>query len=1843
MRRWITLALVLSALAVTIPGAVPGAGTSSPGGPTAIALDGSVQLAWQPVAGASAYTIYRGSSTSTISTLVSPAGGVTGSTFSDATAANGTTYFYGVRAIASGQESASSLAVQATPRARSCSNGNPTVLENCYPGTSPWDVRNTAAIGSGGIEGYATATSVNKGGSLDLKVNSDDNTLFNIEVYRTGYYGGAGARLFSVIHNVPGTRQPACVSSASTTGLLDCSNWTSSATLTTSSSWPSGAYVVRLVRLDTGADNQVLLVVRDDARSSDVLYGVGFATYQAYNNYGGKSLYDFNSSGNTTVAGTPRAVKVSYDRPFAQPVTGLRDWYTRNETGTVTWLEQEGYDVSYISDTDLESNLALPLGHKAYISPAHDEYVSSNMRTALKNARDARVGLFFAGSNEIYWKIRFESNSSGSANRIQVCYKSTQTGPPDPSGIQTGTWRDPAGANEPENALSGQMYVGDNDTTYFPLVVSATQGGDRVYRYTPLSTQTPGTSTSIGTGIIGWEWDARVANGSEPAGVITLAGSPTTGQLIQGNGAFSTPGSATATVTKYTAPSGALVFATGTNHWSRGLARNTAGVGEPEIQIQQITTNVLADMGAQPRTPATGIVLDGGGTSTPVPTGVTSTALGSDQVQIAWTAVPGADGYNVYRALTPRSGGQPLGTQVNPALVTGTSFVDSSLNSTTTYYYAVTAVVTGAQSNASSDAQVTTPAAAGQPTRIEVGGNSNYTSSTGAVWQSDSAVTGGQLHSITGAISNTNDPAIYRTERWGQFSYAIPLPNGTYDIRFHFAEIYFGVDAAGGAGKRVFGMDVLDTTASPDLANIDIYAQVGARSALVKTVTGVQITDGVLNIRSVYGSADDPTLEGVEIIPTAVPPTVTGTVPSNGATGMSRLTRPRVTFSRAMDASTITGSSFTLIKAGVPVAATVSYDATSQTATLVPAAALDYSTNYTARVNTTIKAADGIPLGSAVDWSFTVQNPQPPQVTGTVPADGATAVSPSVSPRATFSRSLDPATVTASSFVLTGPSGSAVPASVAYDDTTRTATLAPTAALAPSTVYTARLLTTIAAFDGVPLASPFVWTFTTAAAQTPTPTVTSTSPASGATGVALASTVAATFSIDMDASSFTSSAFTLNGPGGPIAAAVAYDGSSRTATLTTTAGLAYSTLYTATLATTVHSTAGAPLAAPFTWSFTTTAPPPPPTVTTVTPVGGAVAVARSSTVTARFSRAMGAATITSSSFTVTGSDGGVVPATVTYDASTFTATLTPTSALPSGAPMNARIDTTVKAADGTALATPVTWAFTTAACPCSLFTLAAAPNATNLPVRDGRSGLGPWSYELGVKIRVDQPMTLDAIRFFKQTAETGAHVGSVWTSAGSKVGSATFSNETASGWQQASLDAPLVLQAGTTYVVSVNANAYFGTTALGLQSPVVAGPLRSVADGANGVFGAAAGIFPTSSYNSSNYYVDVSATPVGDPIPPTVTSVTPAAGATGALPNVAAKATFSRPINPATLTGSTFALRDAAGTQVAASISYVDATNTAVVTPTSALAYAASYTVVLSTGVRATDGVPLAAPVAWSFTTVAQPSGLTITGSSPGAGAVGVTRDQVVQATFSRGVDTTTLDPTSFHLLAPGGAAVAAAITYDPATQTASLTPNGLLTSNTTYTAEVTAGVRGTIDNAPVTNPTSWSFTTGSCPCSLFTSVLVPTRTGNPVQDGRSGAGPWSRELGAKITVTSAATLQSIRFYKDPKETGSHTGTVWTTSGVTLATVTFASETASGWQQATLSSPLALQAGTTYVVSVNFNAYYDVTPAGLQAQITAGPLRSVADGANGVYSPAAGVFPTSSYNSGNYFVDVIAR
>ncbi|MBH8566431.1 DUF4082 domain-containing protein, partial [Nostoc sp. CENA67] len=271
----------------------------------------------------------------------------------------------------------------------------------------------------------------------------------------------------------------------------------------------------------------------------------------------------------------------------------------------------------------------------------------------------------------------------------------------------------------------------------------------------------------------------------------------------------------------------------------------------------------------------------------------------------------------------------------------------------------------------------------------------------------------------------------------------------------------------------------------------------------------------------------------------------------------------------------------------------------------------------------------------------------------------------------------------------------------------------------------------------------------------------------------------------------------------------------------------------------------------------------PPTVTSASPNSGASGVSTSTTVTVTFNEAMDSATINSNSFELRNSSNAPVTATISYNTANRTATLTPTSPLANSTTYTVTVkggstDPRVKDLAGNALAANFTRSFTTVAiptCPCNIWNGATTPSVVTVP--------DPNAVELGVKFQSDVNGYITGIRFYKGTSNTGTHVGTVWSSTGTQLARATFSNETASGWQQVNLTTPVAITANTTYVVSYHTNVgyysldqgYFANAGVD-NSPLHA--LSNASGNGNGVYNYSANpAFPNSSYNSSNYWVDV--------------------------------------------------------------------------------------------------------------------------------------------------------------------------------------------------------------------------------------------------------------------------------------------------------------------------------------------------------------------------------------------------
>ena len=304
--------------------------------------------------------------------------------------------------------------------------------ENTLPGDPPSDWQVSGA-GDSTIQGFATSMSVTPGQTINFKINTPSKA-YHIDILRVGYYQGDGAR--KVVSGMAPTAtlpqsQPACLNDTAPTGLIDCGNWAVSASWTVPSTAVSGLYIAHLVRNDTGGSSLIPFVVRNDASHSDILFQTSDETWQAYNDYGGNSLYTCTVN---CPPGNPEAYKgadkVSYNRPFdTANVDNGTDWFMYAEYPMIRFLEANGYDVSYTSGVDMSQSGAASIieQHKIFMSTGHDEYWSGQQRANVESARGAGVNLTFFSGNEVFWKTRWEPSIDGSntPNRTLVTYKET--------------------------------------------------------------------------------------------------------------------------------------------------------------------------------------------------------------------------------------------------------------------------------------------------------------------------------------------------------------------------------------------------------------------------------------------------------------------------------------------------------------------------------------------------------------------------------------------------------------------------------------------------------------------------------------------------------------------------------------------------------------------------------------------------------------------------------------------------------------------------------------------------------------------------------------------------------------------------------------------------------------------------------------------------------------------------------------------------------------------------------------------------------------------------------------------------------------------------------------------------------------------------------------------------------------------------------------------------------------------------------------------------------------------------------------------------------------------------
>jgi len=280
---------------------------------------------------------------------------------------------------------------------------------------------------------------------------------------------------------------------------------------------------------------------------------------------------------------------------------------------------------------------------------------------------------------------------------------------------------------------------------------------------------------------------------------------------------------------------------------------------------------------------------------------------------------------------------------------------------------------------------------------------------------------------------------------------------------------------------------------------------------------------------------------------------------------------------------------------------------------------------------------------------------------------------------------------------------------------------------------------------------------------------------------------------------------------------------------------------------------------------------------------------------------------------------------------------------------------------------------TAPACPCTVFL------PTDVPVLE-RNNDGNQAIQLGMKFRSDVDGFVTGVRFYKHNENTGTHTGQLYSKEGALLAQIIFSNETASGWQQALFSTPVAITAGVTYVISYHSSTgFYSATNPFFDVAKVNGHLRALAngeDGNNGIYQYSSNpTFPTSNYETSNYYVDVvfETTSQPDVTPPAVASTSPVNNAAAINVSTNITVTFNEAIDPATISGSTVRLLHA-GTPVAATVTYNASALTATIDPDVNLNYATNYTIEILGGgsdprVKDMAGNALASNYTWSFTT----------------------------------------------------------------------------------------------------------------------------------------------------------------------------------------------------------------------------------------------------------------------------------
>ncbi len=479
-------------------------------------------------------------------------------------------------------------AAAALPAARSAElPNNPISRENARAGTREWMLVNPridpeTKYRCPWIEGYCSHTSIRAGETLRVFVSMKTAGEFTLDVYRMGYYGGAGARLVAKHGPLKGGPQP-----EPPTGerrVRDCA-WEQAVEIPIPADWPSGVYLGKLTELAGRVQSYVVFIVRDE-RKADILFQCSDHTWQSYNRWPlNFALYD--DGHNAWYWGS--GVAVSFNRPYGKycqifdaPLSTGSGEFLLWEFPVAYWLEQHGYDVTYTSNTDTHTDAAGLLRAKAMLSVGHDEYWTLEMFRNVQAAIAGGLNVAFLSGNAVCGRIAFSPDGRGVANR--VFERVDFFGPRDTDGRFEAIHTLPH-ASPFANTLIGAQSTG-------PVT-----GGADWTCVKPEHWIFEGTGMKAGDGVpglVGWEWHGDPA---KIEGLEILATGPTQSAPGQLNG-----GQFTATI--YPGPKGNIVFNASTIWWGDGLSEPPGYVRPsvytsprgPDERVQKMTRNLLARM-----------------------------------------------------------------------------------------------------------------------------------------------------------------------------------------------------------------------------------------------------------------------------------------------------------------------------------------------------------------------------------------------------------------------------------------------------------------------------------------------------------------------------------------------------------------------------------------------------------------------------------------------------------------------------------------------------------------------------------------------------------------------------------------------------------------------------------------------------------------------------------------------------------------------------------------------------------------------------------------------------------------------------------------------------------------------------------------------------------------------------------------------------------------------------------------------------------------------------------------------------------------------------------------------